>query len=201
MTPINLYVAQVDTTHVNVDKLPANLIAVMGYDTGTPDVLWIPPDWARFPGASHVNLDQSFALESFASGQSKGADIERGAGTVQTFIQAARRRMTLGLGSPLYISFDALNDALTQCVKAGITGVRTMVANYEWSETEARAYLDANAQAVLVQFANSGTNPRTVIPGTSLTMADVNCDLSVKRADWWPSPAIAGTAWTELGGG
>lgn len=34
-------------------------VMVAGYDTGTPDVKWPPPEWLLFPHAVHVHIDQA----------------------------------------------------------------------------------------------------------------------------------------------
>jgi hypothetical protein len=48
-----------DAIHVNVPAIPlVNDELVAGYVTGTADVIWTPADWARFPGNSHVTIDQ-----------------------------------------------------------------------------------------------------------------------------------------------
>lgn len=47
-----------DATHDNVGSLPTVADVVMGYDTGTPDIMWTAADWHRFPTMRHVHIDQ-----------------------------------------------------------------------------------------------------------------------------------------------
>lgn len=191
------YVIQVDTTHKNVPHLPADLIAVMGYDTGSPDIDWTDQDWARFPLAGRVVVDQSLDLAQFAAGKANVADVERGAATVESFIKAAHLRQLKNLESTLYISIDALPAAVTQITAARISGVRHFVADYNMSAVQAIAYLNANPVAVGVQFASPGSNPSTRLPGSALTLVQAGADLSVKRSTWFGSPSLAATAWAE----
>jgi hypothetical protein len=192
----NKYVLQIDATHENVNKLPTNLIAVMGYDTGTPDVQWTMDDWNRFPVASRVHVDQSFLLQFYGTGISTLADVERGAATIETFIAASTVRQARGLNSNLYISFANWQDARDQIKTAKLTKVRYAIADYNFSEYEAIEFMENNSDVVMVQFGSPGTNASTVIPG-GLTVGETGCDISVKLASWWPSPAIAGTGWAE----
>lgn len=191
------YVIQVDTTHAFVGMLPKDLIAVMGYDTGTPNIDWTDGDWSRFPYAGKVIVDQSFSLPKYEAGFANIADVENGAATLDSFIRASRQRLLHGLDANLYISFDSVDAALMQCLDSGIHSPRVFVANYNWSMQESINYLETHPFAVGVQFANPGQNPRTLIPGTTMNLKTANADLSVKRADWFPAPAPAATGWVE----
>lgn len=191
------YVIQVDTTHSFVGMLPRNLIAVMGYDTGTPDIDWTDADWMRFPLASHVIVDQSYSLPKYEAGLANIADVENGAATIGSFIPASLQRLSRGHDANLYISYDKLGTALADCHEAGIRSPRVFVANYNWSMHDAINYLETHSFAVGVQFADPGQNPRTIVPGTGMTLKEANADLSVKRADWFPAPAPAAIAWDE----
>lgn len=66
-----------DAKHVNVSAIPLNAKVVMGYDTGTPDIKWTPQDWARFPRARKVHIDQGFGAAFVKT--SNLMDVERGA--------------------------------------------------------------------------------------------------------------------------
>lgn len=198
--PASDYVIQVDTIHDDVNKIPADAIAVMGYDTGSPGIDWTPENWNRFPTASKVIVDQSPGLSQFRLGRAHVADIERGAATVDTFISAARERLHNKQGAGvLYISYDEWHDAAAKLEIVGLGGgqVRYFIANYAWSMTGAISFLDKNSTVVAAQFASPGSNPRTDLPGTGLTLSEANCDLSVKRASWIPAPVPAAIGWRE----
>lgn len=198
--PASDYVIQVDTIHDNVNKVPADAIAVMGYDTGSPGIDWTPENWNRFPTASKVIVDQSPGLSQFRLGKAHVADVERGAATVETFISAARERLHLGVNAGvLYISYGSWHDAAIKLDISGLGGgrVRFFLADYSWSMTESISFLDKNSSVVGVQFASPQSNPHTDLPGTGLTLSEANCDLSVKRANWIPAPVPAAIGWRE----
>lgn len=193
------YVIQADTIHADVDKIPGNYIAVMGYDTGSAGIDWTADDWGRFPMASHVSVDQSSGLAQFAAGRADVGDVERGAATIDEFITAAHARKARGDFSTLYTSYANLPGYYHSVEVAGLGGgwVNYFVADYSMSLLTAISYLDSNAGAVGVQFASPSSNPGTILPGTTLTLKEANCDLSVKRASWMPAPGAAVIAWRE----
>lgn len=66
-----------DAIHLNVSAIPPNAKVVMGYDTGTADIKWTPGDWAKFPHARHVHIDQGFGAAFVKT--ANVIDVERGA--------------------------------------------------------------------------------------------------------------------------
>lgn len=199
------YVIQVDCIHAAVGLQPRSLIAVMGYVTGTPDIKWTDQDWARFPYAGKLRVDQTPQLEEFAALDADVADVEPRAGTLEAFIPAARTRAHAGHSSTLYISWGNGGSELARARQevdqaGGVGGVRYFIAEYSWSMQTAIAFMDdpANSDVVGVQFATPGSNPRTILPGTDhTTLAQAAADLSVKRASWFGSAALPATGWTE----
>jgi hypothetical protein len=196
----NLYVVQIDATHANATKIPASAIAVAGYVTGTSDIKWTTEDWARFPQASKLTIDQSPSLAVWSAGEAIIADVEPRAGTVMAAIAGAKQRAARGTDAPVYLSFDWLALARDAANFNGLAHrMRWWVADYNWSESEAIAFMEANSDVMAVQFASPSSNPATKVPGTNgaVTLAAAQCDLSIKRADWWIAPSVAATGWTE----
>lgn len=69
-----------DTIHNNVQilrQLPIQLVA--GYDTGTPDIRWVPADWNLFPDEIHVHIDQAFGDTRAIEAHVLVFDVEAGA--------------------------------------------------------------------------------------------------------------------------
>jgi hypothetical protein len=202
MTTIpSLYVIQIDATQANARNIPTDAIAVAGYVTGTPGIQWSQADWDRFRLAGKMRIDQAPGLAVFAAGYADAADVEAGAATLDEFLAAARRRAE-GRHSTLYQSWGANGMALAiarGAVRAnGLAElVRYWVAEYSWSAAEAMAFMDSNPDVIAVQFATPSSNPATILPGSTLTLAEAQCDLSVKRADWFGSAAIIATGWQE----
>lgn len=70
----------VDATHANVTVARQSDVKpdiVAGYGTGSPDVRWVPPDWALWPGIPHVVIDQGFAGSPLPTATVR--DVESGA--------------------------------------------------------------------------------------------------------------------------
>lgn len=198
---MDTYVIQVDATGTNAGRLPFDLIAVMGYVTGENGVQWAAHQWDWFPCAGKVHVDQAPGLPLFAKGLADVADVETGAATLEQFLEAALERSAVGRQSTLYQSWgdNGTNLAAARAAVAErhIDGVRYFVANFNWSMQNAINFLNTNGDAVGVQFASPGSNPHTMMPGSSLTLSDANVDLSVKRASWFPATAPAATLWFE----
>jgi hypothetical protein len=192
----NYYTIQADTIGADAGNLPADLLAVMGYVTGTGDIPWSAADWNRFPYAGKVKIDQSSYLGTFAECHADVADIETGAGTIATFLEAAREREKAGHQSTAYISYSNLSKLILQVERSKISGIRYFVANWSLSASEAMVQL-AKSNWVAVQFASPSSNPDTKLPGSALTLRQANADLSVKVASWFGSQSLAATGWSE----
>lgn len=150
----------VDVTHGSVGRLPTNLhMRIAGYTTGTPDIQWSGSDWTRFPKARLIRIDQSNDIG--IHGDVK--DVEPGASTVQTAVDAAATRAKRGASSTIYCDGSDLASVRAECEAKGL-GIRIVAVQHAWASRE----------------------PGTVIPGTKLTLGEVNADLSVVRPDWMP---------------
>lgn len=68
-----------DATHDGVSSIPVGGQLVGGYDTGSPDIQWVASDWAQFPYAVHVHIDQGFTGAPVYSATVQ--DVETGAYT------------------------------------------------------------------------------------------------------------------------
>ncbi len=189
------YAVMVDAIHANVSNVPVATGKVAGYVTGTPDIEWVPGDWARFPDSGKVRIDQSPALASWASGAADVADMENGAATQASVIAEALTRKAKGWYSFVYVAegdFAALQGAVDA---AGLLGhVQYWVAN--WNLDEAQAASQLAGDVVAVQFASPSSNPDTVVPGGTRTLAQANVDLSVTVPSWFayipPAPLKTG---------
>ena len=156
------------------------------YVTGSGSV---PASAAQFAElgkrAGVFRYDQSPALLDFAEGNADGADIENGAGTVVAAVDGAQKREARGWYSWFYLSDANLADARTAAEGAKLTRVRFIVADWSLSQAQAQAFLAANDDVDAVQWASPSSNPNTICPGTSRTLAQLNVDLNVTRAGWF----------------
>lgn len=151
-----------DTTGANVSSLPRGA-QVAGYDTGTGIVPWSAADFARFPGAIHIDQDPN-AADSTAD----VLDVEAGAATfgdcpgwvkrAQSAFNAVRRA---GQRWPaIYASASNLTSVANALIAGGVAGgVNLWVANWSLSEAQGVAML-SNAGGPFpvmgVQFSDPG---------------------------------------------
>jgi len=158
---------------------------IASYVTGSGTVPATPAQFAEL--ATRVGVfryDQSPELLEFAAGNSDGADIENGAGTVVAAVDAAQKREAMGWYSWFYLSEANLADARTAVTGANLARVQFIVADWSLSQAQAQAFLAANDDVAAVQWASPTSNPGTICPGTSRTLAQLNVDLNVTRAGW-----------------
>lgn len=181
----------IDTTHANVSHIPAATKKIAGYDTGSPDIDWTADDWARFPDAGHVVIDQSAGLAQYAIGKANVADVETGAGTIPEFVKGTQDRISRGQDGWIYGAQATVVYTAGQLTRAGVDlrRVGAWIADWNLSEAEASALLGTSIggiRVVAVQWASPTSNPATVVPGGSQTLREANVDLSVAEAGWFP---------------
>jgi hypothetical protein len=141
---------------------------------------------AKTAGMGVVLIDQSPGLAKFATGQADVADIEAGAGTTSALIAAVRARQAHRWQSTAYVSsvsLPALREALTG---AGLDMSLVLygVADYSWSIADAERLLGENPDWAYIQYGSNLTNPRTLVPGTTMTLAQAVADINVARSEW-----------------
>lgn len=176
------YVDMVDTIHADVDNIPADFPKVCGYTTGTPDIQWTAQDWARFRHSAKIRLNQQDGSDPF---NCDGFDIEPGAWQIPNAVSGASRRRALR--TVFYLPASMLPEAEAAVRAAGLTEwVYYGIANWNLSHEEAVTFL--GGRVVWVQWASPTSNPDTLIPGTKLTLAEANADLSVTVPWWHPVP-------------
>lgn len=193
-------VTMYDTIGANADRIPANAVKVAGYRTGSGGIEWSTANWARFPDAGKVVIDQSPGGLAYASGTANVYDIEQNAGTIAEFAIVAASRHQRGMGNCPYASrsnlqataaaFDAIkNDGWWR-------GMDAWLADPNLSLSEASALVGTNLFGFTiraVQWAWPSTNPDTSVPGG--TLKSLNLDLSVAEAAWFPARAPAPPPW------
>lgn len=159
---------------------------IASYVTGTDGVPATPAQFATLAERVGVfRYDQSPALLEFAEGKADGADIEERAGTIVAAVDAAQKREANGWYSWFYIQEADLADARTAVDGAKLTRVQFIVADWNLSQSQAQAFLTANDDVSAVQWASPSSNPTTICPGTSRTLAQLNVDLNVTRPGWF----------------
>jgi hypothetical protein len=183
------YVPFVDVIGVNSANIPA--VSALGiialYATGSDGIEATAAEIARFKnaGVGVVLIDQTPSLSVFAAGLADVADVEEGAGTPETAVAAILARQAHGWQSTIYISYNSL-DSLIGAFTADVDQKRVLfgVANYEWSQAQSEELLSANASWAYCQYGDPDSNPDTLVPGTTVTLAQAQCDIDVAQASW-----------------
>lgn len=189
-----------DTIHADAGHIPANAVKVAGYVTGTPDILWTESDWARFPHAGKVRIDQSPAGLLYAKGDANVYDVETNAGTAPEFAAIIASRHTRGMSNCPYASRTNLQELENEldAVKADgwWHGMDAWLADPSLSLAEATKLIGTilfGFKIRAVQWAWPSTNPTTNVPGG--TLRQLNLDLSVTDAAWYPATGPVPTPW------
>lgn len=180
----------IDITGVNAGRAPLVKGGLRAYyATGTDGIEESAAQLAaaKAAGMGVVLIDQTPSLSVFAAGLAQVADIENYAGTITSAVGAVKTRQAHSSGlSTLYVSFnglDALAAALRNAgVKMGL--VWFWVADYSWSLAEAEQRLTQNADWAAIQYGDPASNPGTLIPGTSVTLAQAEADIDVAKTGW-----------------
>jgi hypothetical protein len=170
-----------------------NFPAVLaGYVTGSDGVDWPAHYWTDLATKCGLfRYDHTPALDLFSSGAADGAHIERGPGVLAEAIIAAQIREAHGWDSYFYFFQDVLGDARQDVAASALKRVRFIIANWSDSRAAAEAFIAANPDVVGVQWASPSSNPDTICPGTSKTLAELNVNLNVTQAGFFalhPAP-------------
>lgn len=184
----------VDTIHADVTKVPANVPEIAGYISGTSDIDWTSADWARFTKARKVRVYQGYGPVP-APHAYDAVDIESGAVTPAQAAQCVKQRVDAGIPWTTFYATDgnaALANAEVQKLGEHYWNghVNIWLADWNLSQETAIPYIGRavhGATCIGVQWASPSSNPHTLLPGTSLTLAQANVDLSIVDNTWIPS--------------
>ena len=185
------YVSFVDVTGVNSAKVPA--VALLGiialYATGSDGIEATAAEIARFKnaGVGVVLIDQTPSLSVFAAGVAHVAiaDVETDAGTFATAIDGILARQARGEQSTIYLSYSNLDAFLSKLPSTVDRSLLSFgIADYAWSIADAKVKLAANPDWAYCQYGDPESNPNTLVPGTSVTLSQAQCDIDVADASW-----------------
>jgi hypothetical protein len=182
----------IDAMRIHAANIPLTTPKVGGYATGTPDIRWDPELWARFGQSGQVRIDQAPGLGLPFGSDIK--DIETDAATIEDWIAWARERMAAPHGplfSPCYIAFDRLAQARLAADRAGLPRNKIGYGIADWNLNEQEATALLGNETVWVQWASPTSNPDTLVPGSTMTLAEARVDLGVAVPWWHPQPRPA----------
>lgn len=187
------YTVLIDAMGQNAHNIPVSTEKIGIYVTGTasnPDVIWTAADLARFPHAGILRYDQTPALDKYGTGEADIADLEQYAGTVTSFVTQTQRRIAKGENGNAYGSRDTLiaTAAALRAHGVDLVHVRCVLADWNLSQTEAAALLGTKIDGIEimgVQWASPSSNPHTIVPDSTMTLAEANVDLNVTVPSWF----------------
>ena len=188
-------VTMIDTIGTNAHNIPAGTARVAGYITGTGGVRWSAGDWRPFPIADRVLIDQS-PMFTRLSLDADVVDAEPHAAAPASVVDWVRGRIAARMTwSVIYGTAATLLAVRAAMESADPPGwwhghVRAWLANWDLDQEEAAKIIgtqEAGMTCVAVQWASPASNPRTLVPRSSLTLAEANVDLSVCDASWRPA--------------
>lgn len=183
------FVPFVDVTGANASRAPLVRGGIRAYyATGSGGVQETAGQVTAAKAADMgvILIDQSPGLILFATGRADVADIERGAGTTSALIAAARARQEHHWQSTAYVSWGSLPALREVLSGAGLDMSLVLfgVADYSWSIADAQRLLGENPDWAYIQYGSNLTNPRTLVPGTNMTLAEAVADINVARPGW-----------------
>jgi hypothetical protein len=177
-------VTMIDATGACSAVIPSNTPKVAGYVTGSGGVQWTPADWSRFSPSQVIRIDQSPGTGDL---QAQVKDVEPGAASNDDALSWGLGRRAAGFVPCWYTSRDNLTPLLNTLDAGGLTSGQLWVADWSLNEDEAAAQVKAQSgpfPVKAIQWASPTSNPKTLLPGTTMTLAKANCDLSVADASW-----------------
>jgi len=187
-------VVMVDTIHADTHEVPPGVADVGGYISGTSDIDWTSGDWAEFPNSKKFRIWQGFTpyqgVDSFDV-----IDVESGAVTPQSAADTVAARVFAGIPWTTIYGTDSTLAECSRLIQAKGQAVwnghvNAWLANWNLSLQQAQSLLETSIHGmtcVAVQWASPSSNPHTVMPGSNLTLAQSNCDLSAALVFWTPS--------------
>lgn len=188
-------VTMLDTIGATAANIPASTKKVAGYVTGSGDVLWHRANWALFPHAAHIRIDQAAGVG--VPLESDVADYEPGAKTLGDAIDWLRDRAAhhwwsaVYVGEPFHPNY-SMAELSSAVIDAQLNRVQYWVCRPDLNEQEAGMMIDrvvVDHGIVAVQWATPASNPDMTVPGGYRSLKEANVDVSVTCDGWFARSA------------
>jgi len=148
------------------------------YVTGTPDIAWTPQQIRHFAaaGSKIIRINQGYHSPSVFDGDE--FDLEAGAWTIDGVVGAVAARRTRQCSTRVYCTWANYGPLKQRLAEAG-TGRPVFFRIAGWNLDQHLAGAELHGDVYAGQWASPASSPRTVIPGTSLTLTAATADLNV----------------------
>jgi hypothetical protein len=154
--------------------------AIWPYVTGSGGIAWTPEeiDIFRRRGTEVILVNQGYGQGPSSALDGDEFDYEAGAWTVPGLLQVVAARRRVSWSTRIYCTWTAYGVVKQALAEAG-TGGSVFFRIADWNIDQHVADLELHADVYAGQWASPTTNPATLVPGTSLTLAEAAADLSV----------------------
>lgn len=185
----------IDTIGSRSSEIPQGTAFVGAYVSGINEVPWPLASMERFPIARVIRIYQGAGIYPGIGGYDM-IDVESEAVTVAQCASEIEKRVQNDYEWTIVYGTDAtLSDvatavqALGENVWAG--HILCFLADWNLNESQAEAKLGTQIHGITcvgVQWASPSSNPKTIAPGTGLSLKTLDYDLSVVDASRLPLP-------------
>jgi len=183
-----------DTIGANSSDIPRTFKVIGGYVTGTSEIRWDAAEWAEFPDAVHVRIEQGFGA-LLNPGDYDEIDVEAGAISPQIAAGMIAARVAAGYEWTTVYATRSNLALVASAVQAHgeavwVGHVNCMLADWNLDRAEAAALVGTSVEGMTcvgVQWASPSSNPDSLVPGDTKTLRESNIDLSVVAEGWTPS--------------
>lgn len=172
-----------DATGADSINIPLSTETVGAYVTGSAGVPWTPEQRARFHNSGMELFNQDNSTDPRVG---NAFDCEALAGTIAGAARWSVNKKEIGALPVIYIQESNLSILEAELANFGVDRYWIHLANWSLSRAEAEKRLNERIRAVQCQSPTS--NPNTLVPGSHLTLAQANVDVSVCADDFFPAP-------------
>lgn len=202
-----------DAEGANAGHIPNTTLFIGAYVSGTGDVPWNQGELNNFPGSHITRIYQGAGAYPGPDGYDM-IDVESEAVTPAQAAQLIQSRVNNGYQWTIVYGTDATLQECSAAIQAlgeSIWNghVYSFLADWNLNEAEAASTLGTEIHGMTcvgVQWASPSSNPDTVVPGSTETLAQANIDLSVVDATRiilpgkpQPPPPPSAVAWHGYG--
>lgn len=156
--------------------------AIWPYITGSDGIAWTAEQVRQFR-AKNPNIKVYRVNQGFRQGPGQALngdefDLEQGAWTIDQIMEIIAARREAHWTTRVYCSWSDYGTVKQRLADAGM-GKSVWFRIADWNIDQHVADLELHADVYAGQWASPTSNPRTLIPGTKLTLEQANADLSV----------------------
>lgn len=172
-----------DCVGSNVQHLIATGIrpsAIWPYATGSGGIAWTPEeiDYYRKRATEIYLVNQGYNQGPADALTGDEFDFEAGAWTLPNLVQIVKARRSVKWSTRIYCTWSNYG-AIKQALAEAGTGQSVFFRIADWNLNQHTADLELHADVYAGQWASPTSSPATLIPGTSITLAEAGADLSV----------------------